>query len=59
MYVEVVEKMTGFYKSLCPFFFKSLHIHFNPSQNASPILLLNGLVMVTNDEPVACKCFKK
>ena len=34
--------MTGFYKSFCPFFLKSLQIHFNTSH----ILLLNGLVMV-------------
>ena len=47
-----------FYKSFFPFFSKSLHINFNSSQNASPILLLNGLVMVTNKESVACKCFK-
>ena len=51
--------MTGFYKSFCPFFSKSLHIHFNPSQNAYPILLLNGLVMVINEGSVACKCLKK
>ena len=46
--------MTG-----CPFFSKSLHIHFNPSQNVSPFLLLNGLVMVTNEGSIACKCFKE
>ena len=46
--------MTG-----CPFFSKSLHIHFNPSQNVSPFLLLNGLVMVTNEASIACKCFKE
>ena len=57
--VEDFEKMTGFYKSFCPFFSKSLHIRFNPSQNVSPILLLNGLVMVTNKGWIACKCFKK
>ena len=28
---------------------KSLHIHFNPSQNVSYILLLNDIVVVTND----------
>ena len=27
--------MTGIYKSFCPFFSTSLHIHFNPSQNVS------------------------
>ena len=59
--LEHFEKMTGFYKSFCPFFFflKTLHIHFNPSQNVSPILLLNGLVMTTNEGSIACKCFKK
>ena len=34
--------MTDFYKSFCPFWSKGLHIHFSPSQNVSPILLLNG-----------------
>ena len=53
------EKMAGFHKSFCPFFSKSLHIHFNPSQNVSPILVLNGVVMVTNEGSIACKCFKK
>ena len=38
-----------FYKLFCPIFSKSLHIHFNPLKNGSPILLLNGLVMVTNE----------
>ena len=51
--------MTGFYKSFCPFFLNSLQIHFNPSQNVSPILFFNGLVMVTNEGLIACKCFKK
>ena len=41
------EKLTGFHEPFCPFFSKSLHIHFNPSQNVSPILVLNGVVMVT------------
>ena len=36
--------MTGLYKSVCPLFLESLHIHFNPSQNVFSILLLNGLV---------------
>ena len=51
--------MTSFYKYFCPFFSKSLHINFNTSQNVSPILLLNGLMMFTNEESLACKCFKK
>ena len=42
-----------------PFFSKNLHIYFNPPQNVPPILLLNGLVMVTNEGSIACKCFKK
>ena len=29
---------------------KSLHIHLNPSQTVSPLLFLNGLVMVTNED---------
>ena len=41
--------MTGFSKSICPFILKSLHIHFSPSENVSPLLLLNGLVMVANE----------
>ena len=57
--LEDFEKMTGFYKSFCLFFSKSLHIHSNHSQNVSPIVLLNGLVMVTNEGSIACKCFKK
>ena len=56
--LENFEKMTYFCKSFCLFFWKSWHIHFNPSQNVSPILLLNGLVMVTNEGSIACKCFK-
>ena len=51
--------MTRFYKYFCPFFSKSLHIHFNPSQNVLTVLLLIGLVMVTSEESIACKCFKK
>ena len=50
--------MIGFYKSFCPFSSKNLHTHSNPSQNISPILILDGLVMVTNEWPVACKCVK-
>ena len=57
--LEDFEKVTGFYKSYCSFFPKNLHIHFNPSQNVSAILLLNGLVMVTNEGSIACKCFKR
>ena len=37
-------------KPFCPSFSKSLHIHFNYSPNDSGILLLNGLVMVTNSK---------
>ena len=51
--------MTGFYKTFCSFFSKGLPIHFNPSQNVSPISLLNGLMMVPNEGSIACKCFKK
>ena len=51
--------MRSFYKSFCQFFLKSLHIHFNPSQNVSTILLPNGLVMDTNGGSIACRCFKK
>ena len=40
--------MTGFYR------YRFLHIHFNPSQNVSPVLLLNVLVMVTNEVLIAC-----
>ena len=41
--------MKGFGKSLSPSISKSLLIHFTPSQNVSPILLLNALVMVINE----------
>ena len=51
--------MTGFYKSFCPFFSKSLHIHFNPSQDVSSVSLLNGLVMVIDEGSIVCKYFKK
>ena len=37
---------------------KNLHIHFNHSQSASRIILLNGFVMVTNKGSIAWKCFK-
>ena len=57
--LEDFEKMTGFYKYFCPFFSESLHIHFNPSQNVSPILFLNGLMVVTNKGLTVCKCFRK
>ena len=50
--------MTGF-KSFCQIISKSLHINFNPSQNISLILLLNGLVMVTTKGSIACKSFKQ
>ena len=39
--------MTGFYRSVWQVFSKGLNIHFNPSQNVSTILFLNGSVMVT------------
>ena len=38
---------------------KGLNIYFNPSQNVSPILLLNDLVMATNEGWIACTCFKE
>ena len=53
--LEDSEKMAGVHKSFFPFFSKSGHIHFNPSHSVSPILLLNGLVMVTNEGSIACK----
>ena len=53
-----VQGMTRFYKPFFPFFSKRVHIHFNPSQNVSTILFLNGLVMVTNEGSIACNCFK-
>ena len=51
--------MTGFYKSFCPFFSKSLHIHFNPSQNVTTTLLLNGLMVVTNERSIGWNVSKK
>ena len=48
--------MRSHYKnSFRPSISKSLHRRFNPSKNTSPILLLNGLLMVTNERLVACK----
>ena len=57
--LEDFDKITGFHESFCPFFSKHLHIYFNPAQNAFPILLPNGLVMVTNEGWTVCNCFKK
>ena len=51
--------MKGFFKPSRPFFSKSLLININPSQNVSPIVMLNGLMMVKNIGFIACKCFKK
>ena len=50
--------MTSFYKSFCPFFSKSLHIHSNPSQNVSSLSLLNSLLMIINEGMIGYKCFK-
>ena len=58
-FLEIFEKMAGFCKWFSPFFSKSLHIHLSPLKHVSPILLLNGLVMVTNEVSIAWKCFKK
>ena len=55
-YLEDIEKMTSFLKSCYAFTAKSLHIHFNPSQNVSLILLVESLVTVANEESIACKC---
>ena len=49
----------NFSKYFCLFISKSFHIHFDPSLNISPILLLIGLVMVTNEESIARKYFKQ
>ena len=40
-------------------YLESLHIHLNPPQNVSPVLLLNGLVIVTHEKSIAWKCFTK
>ena len=45
--------------SFCPSVSKNVQINFTPSQNVSPMCLLNDLMMVTNEESIACKCFKK
>ena len=57
--LENFEKIIGFSKSFCPCFSKSLYIYFNHSQNVSPVLRINSLVMATNEGLIACKCFKK
>ena len=51
--------MAGFYRSYCLSISKSLLFHVNLSPNVSAILLFNGLGMVTNEESIACKRFKK
>ena len=51
--------MACFCKSFCPFFSKGFHINFNPSQNVSTILLLNGLVIVTNERLIVFKYLEK
>ena len=58
-YLVDFQKIAGFYRSFCLFISKNLHIHANPSPNVSPILLFSGLMMVTNEFFIACKCFKK
>ena len=40
--LENFEKITGFYKSFCLCFSKSLYIYFNHSQNVSPVLRINS-----------------
>ena len=57
--LEDFEKMAGFCKSFCPIFSKGFHINFNPSQNVSTILLLNGLVIVTNERLIVFKYLEK
>ena len=53
-FLEGFEKTASFYAYIS----KSLLVHFNPSQNVSLSLLLNGLVMVINEGSMACKCVK-
>lgn len=36
-----------------------LQIHLSLSQSVSPILLVNGLVRVRNEDSIACKFFRK
>ena len=49
-YLEDFKKITHFQNIL--------HIHLNHAQNVSPLLLLNGLMMVANEESTTCKCFR-
>ena len=51
-------KNDRFFKIVLSIHLESLHIHLIPSQNVSPLLLLNGVVMVINEGSIACKCFK-
>ena len=37
----------------------NLQIHLSLSQSVSPILLVNGLVRVRNEDSIACKFFRK
>ena len=50
--------MTGLKKSFCPSISKGLHMHFNPSQNVSTILLRNSLMIVTNEGPIVLQMFR-
>ena len=45
-------------KKLSPSILKSLDIYFNPLQNVWPILLLNRLMMVTNEGSIAWTSLK-
>ena len=56
--LEDFEKMTVLYHFFCPCFSNRLHL-FQSFTIASAVLLLNGLAMVTNEESIAYKCFKK
>ena len=38
---------------ICLYIYLVKFTHFNPSQNVSPVLLLNGLVMDTNKDSIA------
>ena len=40
------------------FISKSLHVYFNLSQDVSPFLLVNSLVIVANEGSIVCKCFE-
>lgn len=51
-------RVVAFLKIFLFIYLVSLSVHINPSQNVSPILLLNYLAIGTNKGSIACKYFR-